>query len=149
MSGALLEDTGIHSTIPSEHNPQGGETWVYDPRREAILNYLIERKGEVRTAFRIAEAVGLPTEGTQVLVRKLVKELNHYFAQKEMMMAVVSTPRGFYFTDDAKDVLASIERHQNRVKGLLRTIKDETALLYRLGGSLGMNSKEDAVCRCE
>lgn len=141
-SGALVESTGIHGSIPVEHNPQGGESWVYDERRERIFTYLHGRKGEVRTAFKIADACGLSVAGTQVLVRKLIKELNHYFAEKSLAMAIVSTPSGFYFTDNPKDVLASIQRHQVRITGLLRTIKDETALLYRMGGSLGMNNEE-------
>lgn len=133
---ALSKETGIHSSIPVEHNPQGGSSFVYDERRERILTYLLERKGELRTAFKIAQACGLPTEGTQVLVRKLIKEINHFFASRNIKMFIVSTPKGFYFTDSPVVVKESIARHKIRMKGLQRTIRDEITILHLLGGSL-------------
>lgn len=143
MSDSQLSfDSGIFSSVPEEFNPQGGVTYSYDERREAVLLYLLARKGEIRTAFKIAQACGLPTEGTQVLVRKLVKEINHIFAQKGLAQAVISTPRGFYYTDEASHIVESIQRHRTRIKGILRTIRDESIILDRMGGAVPVEEEE-------
>jgi hypothetical protein len=125
-------DSGIFCSIPVEHNSQGGCTLIYDERREAVLLYLLQRKGEIFTALKIAKACSLPMDGTQVLVRKLIKEINHLFAYNSLPKAVISTPRGFYYTDKLSDIKESIERHEVRIKGILRTINDEKIILARM-----------------
>ena len=136
VRGSLAFDSGIHSTVPQSVNPQGGLTFEYDEQREKVLVYLIARKGQVRTAFKIAEACGYSTKGSSAQLRKAIKEINHLFGLRGVRAAIVSTPQGFYYTDNASDVALSIQRHRARIHGLTRTIRDEMSILERLGGSI-------------
>lgn len=142
VDSTLAEYSGIHSMVPVDKNPQGGVTWKYDERREKILLYLIARKGQVRTAWKIASACGLPNGETQPLVRKLIKEINHVFAENNVGAAVVSTNKGFFYTDNPEDIKRSIDMHYQRMQGLGRTIRDEKAILARFGIMYGGNSDE-------
>jgi hypothetical protein len=124
--------SGIHSSIPFDANPAGGETLVYDQRREAVMLYLLQRKDKTVGAKELARECGYDTKGTQVALRKAIKEITHLLAARHLPQAVISNQKGFIYTEDPARVEESINRHRIRVAGIERTIRDETEILNRM-----------------
>lgn len=115
----------IYSSVPDEVIEQNTNT-KYDPLREQLLLYLIEHKGELFTAKKLAETLGYPTKGTQVQLRKHVTELIEIAKQP-----ILSTPR-FGIAEYPNQMRMSIEKDEQRIKGLQRRINAKKEILQTM-----------------
>lgn len=108
-----MREEYIYTTVPDEAFDTEPE---FNKRREIML-FLKAYKGQFFTAGKIAKAVGLPTRGTQVEVRKAITQLLELDGEP-----VISTSKGFGLAISKEQLLNYADRLENRLKGLQRRI---------------------------
>jgi hypothetical protein len=124
--------TGIHSSVPEEHTEKPGVSLKYDERRERVLLYLMAHKDYV-TAWKINDSLKIDnTSKSFCLIRKLIKEMNHYANINNSSWGIISDNKGFKYCTSRKEAYEDIERLLVRRKGLDKLIADRHAIAARL-----------------
>jgi hypothetical protein len=100
----------IYSSVPEEVLDNKG----LDPDRMKIFNFL-EQAESPQTAREIAKAVGYPTKGTQVEVRKAITQLLEIDHKP-----IISVGKGFMIADHPNMMIRYAERLRERMQGIER-----------------------------
>jgi hypothetical protein len=124
--------TGIHSSVPKEHTENPGVTLQYDERRERLLLYLMAHK-EYVTAWKINESLQIDNDSKSFsLIRKLIKEINHFANINNASWGIISDNKGFKYCTSRQEAYEDIERLLVRRAGLDKLIADRHAIAARL-----------------
>lgn len=107
------KEENIYTTVP-----EGKIDESVKEESHKVLNHLKANEGKFMTARDIAIAVGFPTKGTQVEVRKAITELIEIQGQP-----IISVGKGFTFTNKKGMVSTYADNLENRKQGLERRIK--------------------------
>lgn len=126
MVADVAREAGIFTIVPVD-------TTVEEADLRAVQSLLEREPGRFFTARQIAVAVGLPSSGTQVRVRKAVKIL------QSRLVPIVSNDAGFSMATGPSMVRACLRRELKRQAGLDRSIRKMQAILESLGGQLTLD----------
>ena len=110
----------IYSTVPNEHIEE-----MPEELKDKLSNYLKSYKGKFFKAMPLAQAIGYPTKGTQVELRKAITELI-----EEQKLPIVSNPKGFTWATCSNMIKFYLEALQNRKQGLERRIKSVNQIYH-------------------
>ena len=106
-------ELNIFSSVPQEHIKP-----IPAAKRALILQLLKKNVNKWLKAREIALSCQLPTRGTQIEVRKAIAELT-----ENELQPIISTGRGFCYTDNMRLVNEYCVSLQARIQGIQRRIK--------------------------
>jgi len=106
-------ELNIFSSVPQEHIKP-----IPAAKRALILQLLRRNVNKWLKAREIALSCQLPTRGTQIEVRKAIAELT-----ENELQPIISTGRGFCYTDDMEQVTQYCWSLDSRILGIQRRIK--------------------------
>ena len=112
----------IYSTIPEEHIEE-----MPEELKDKLSNHLESYKGTFFKAMPLAKAIGYPTKGTQVELRKAITELI-----EEQKLPIVSNPKGFTWATCSNMIKFYLEALQHRKQGLERRIKSVNQIYHEM-----------------
>jgi len=114
----------IYSSVPDEFLDRNEKEFQ---TRQLILEFFKNNKDKFFKATKIAEIFSLPKKSTQVQVRHLITQLIEIDNQP-----IISSSKGFAYTDNPKLIFEYIESLERRNKGIVRRINKLKFIRYQM-----------------